>query len=97
MIFVLLLGYISAFFLMVTSICSSSWYTTHPLAPLQHTSYGSLGLIEHCSTIKGVCMEREGILKFSDVYWPYRPLKNKGKLSNTVVQLKVCAWKGKEY
>jgi len=75
-LFVLLTGYISAFFLMVTSICTSSWYTTHPLAPQEHKSYGSLGLIEHCSTTKGVCTERKGILKFSDGHWPYRPLKN---------------------
>ena len=78
-LFGLHLCYLSAFVLMVTSICTSSWYTTHPLAPTEQTSYGSLGLIEHCSTIESVCMERKAILKFNDGYWPYRPLKNKGK------------------
>lgn len=73
----LLLCYICAFVLMVTSICTSSWYTTHPLAPTEETSYGSLGLIEHCSTTNGVCTERTDILKFTDGFWPYRPLKNK--------------------
>ena len=75
----LLLCYICAFVLMVTSICTSSWYTTHPLAPTEETSYGSLGLIEHCSTTNGVCTERTDILKFTDGFWPYRPLKNKGE------------------
>jgi len=76
-LWVLLLCYLSSFILMVTSICTSSWYTTHPLAPRDQTSFGSVGLIEHCDKKKAVCMERVGILKFEVKAWPYRPLKNR--------------------
>ena len=74
-----LLCYFCGFVLMVTSICTTSWYTTHPLAPTEESSFGSLGLIEHCSTANNVCTERDHILKFVDNYWPYRPLKNQGE------------------
>jgi len=76
-LWILLFCFLSAFVLMVTSICTSFWYTTHPLSPRVDSSFGSIGLIEHCSKSKNICMERSGILKFTDKFWPYRPLKNR--------------------
>lgn len=86
LLWTLLLCFLSAFVLMVTSICTSSWYTTHPLAPRVQSSFGSLGLIEHCDKSKDMCMERKGILKFTQGFWPYRPLQNRD-FDTTLVML----------
>ena len=79
LLWILVISFLSAFVLTMTSICTSSWYTTHPLAPLVHTSFGTLGLIEHCDERKKTCAEREGILQFADESWPYRPLVSRGE------------------
>ena len=83
--FTLLLCYLSSFVLMVTSICTSSWYTTHLLISKEEESDRSFGLLGNCEKIKDACFTRNEILQFSGKVWPFSPLKANGEDSSKSV------------